>query len=390
MAVMTGMWTALFNVLKALLLLVAAFIVAAIVKSIVFKIIERTKLNIILMKADGQTAPPGTTKEYIGKLAYFLVFLLFVPGIFDLLGVNSVTTPIVGLLNQIWGYLPNILAAVIILVVGLLIARLVRQLLVPLFSRLKVDALQEKAGIAVSEKARLSQTLAYIVYVFIVIPVVIMALQALKIDAISQPAISMLDIIFAFIPNIIVGILVIVVGAMIGKFTGQIVERLLAATGVDEKLSGLVEGSAKRFVLSHVAGIVVQTVIVIFFCVEGFNVLKLEVLTQIGGAVISYMPRALAAVVIFAIAALGASAVARLLSRNGLDAYVLIVRAAIYIVAVFMILNQLGIAAVIVNTAFIVILAALAIAFAIAFGIGGRTFAAEALKKLSDKNGSKK
>ena len=49
-----------------------------------------------------------------------------------------------------------------------------------------------------------------------------------------------------------------------------------------------------------------------------------------------------------------------------------------------MVLSQLGIAADIVNAAFKLVLAAIAVAFAIAFGVGGRDFASHTLKKLED------
>ena len=50
-----------------------------------------------------------------------------------------------------------------------------------------------------------------------------------------------------------------------------------------------------------------------------------------------------------------------------------------------MVLSALGIAKEIVNTVFIVIVAAVAVAFAISFGVGGREFAGRSLKKLEAK-----
>ena len=61
-----------------------------------------------------------------------------------------------------------------------------------------------------------------------------------------------------------------------------------------------------------------------------------------------------------------------LLKKGGFDSYAMAARIAVMTLAVFMILNQLGIAREIVNSAFILILAALAVAFAISFGIGGK------------------
>ena len=97
-------------VIKAVLILLLAFIVSAIVRSAVTKLLAKTKLG---KGAEGQEA--GNALTMIGKLVHLVVFLLFVPGIFDSLGMNNVSAPILGLLNTIWGYLPNILAAVLIL-----------------------------------------------------------------------------------------------------------------------------------------------------------------------------------------------------------------------------------------------------------------------------------
>lgn len=69
--------------------------------------------------------------EHISKLVHLGVFLLFVPGIFGSLGMDEISMPILNLLDTMWGYLPNILAAVVVLWVGLFISRLVREILTP-------------------------------------------------------------------------------------------------------------------------------------------------------------------------------------------------------------------------------------------------------------------
>lgn len=376
------------SIVAAALILVIAFVVAAIVKSLVLKLIDKTKLKDILTKADTE-GKPGSAKEFIGKLVYLLVFLLFVPGIFSALGLGSVMAPISNILNTIWGYVPNIVAAAIVLVVGNLIAKLVRQLLVPVFDKLNINKLQEKAGIEVKGADKLSNTLAYIVYVLILIPTVIMALTVLNITVISTPAVSMLNTVIGFIPNIVIGLVIIVIGCMIGKLVGQIVTKLIASAGLDAKLQGLLDDKNQKFVLSKVTGGVVYAVVVIFFVVEGLNVLKLDVLTQIGAVIIAYMPTVLAAVLILAATVIVSSMVEKALRKNGLNTYAVVAKAAIIVVGVFMILSQLGIAAEIVNSAFVLIVAALAVAFAIAFGVGGKEFAAKALKKLEEKKDDK-
>ena len=379
----------LLNVCKALLLLALAFIVAAIVKKLVMMLMSKTKLKNLIDKADKEG--DGTRiAGYIGKLVYLLVFLLFVPGIFSVLGASSIAAPILNVLDKVWGYVPNIVAAGIILTVGLLVAKLIRELLIPVFQKIKLDKLQEKAGIDVKDNAKLSNTLAYVVYVLIIIPVVIIALQALKISAISDPAVGMLNTVIGFIPNIIIGILIVGAGVWVAKLAGQIITSLIAATGVDKKLSDQLDGKAKEFVLSKIVGIVVQILIIVFFTVEGLSVLKLDILSGIGGSIISYMPKLLAAVIILALAITLASLLARFMNKNGIGRYAILAKIAIYIVAGFMILTQLGIAKDIVFWAFVIILAAVAVAAAIAFGIGGRNFAEKTLEKLDCKDDEEK
>lgn len=375
----SGIWA----VIKAALLLLLAFITAAVVKSLVVKLFTRTKLNALFKQSD---STGGTEKsvDFIGKLVHLLVFLLFVPGIFESLGMREVSSPILNLLNTLWGYLPNILAAVLVLWVGFFIARLVRELLVPVFGRLKVDALQEKAGIQVSDTGRLSSTLAYIVYVLILIPVIIAALQVLNIEAVSAPAIRMLDTIFEFIPNILAALVIITIGCMVAKFSGNIVESLIASAGFDTKLQQHLAEKENGFIISKVIGKTVHIIMVVFFIVESFSVLHLSVLTNIGNAIIGYMPYILASALVLLTCYVCDGLAGKALLKGGHTVLAMVSRIAIYTVGIFMVLSELGIAKEIVDTAFVLIIAALAVAFAISFGIGGRDFAGKILKRLSD------
>ncbi|MBR1855277.1 MAG: mechanosensitive ion channel [Lachnospiraceae bacterium] len=365
------------GIVWAVILLVLAFVVASIVKGMIVGLLQKTKLNQIEGSKD--------LIAYIGKFTYLFVFLLFIPGIFGSLGVGTIANPISSFLNVVWGYLPNIVAAIVILIAGTMIAKLVRELLVPLFRKLKIDELQQKAGIEVKEDAKLSSTLAYVVYVLIIIPVIVAALQALRISVITQPAVAMLDKVISFVPNIVVTLILILVGTRVGRFAGQLVSKLIASSGVDAQIRKLIGDKVPKFVFSDTVGMIVRIVLDVFFIVEGISVLKLDVLTGIGTTMIAYMPNVLAAVLILIGAFLLSIAAEKGMEKNGLKDYAVITRVAIMVVAAFMVLNQLGIASTIVNYAFIIITTAIGVAFAISFGVGGRSFAARMLDKLGDK-----
>lgn len=366
-------------VVRALLILILALAAASLAKKLAAKAWNKLPLK--------ERITPAETANSMGELlcsaVYLLVFLLFAPGILSALGLESMSQPITGILTAFWGYLPNIAAAGIILVVGLMAARLVRQLLAQLLSKLKLDALQHKTGVELPETGKLAETAAYIVYVLILIPAAIAALQALDIEAVSRPAVEMLSRIVAFIPNVAVGLILAVIGCVTGKLGGQIVEKLTAASGLDEKLAALLDADEKMsaFRLSKAAGVTVNVVVDIFFAVEALNVLQLEVLKQIGAAVIGYMPSVLAAVLIAMGCMLAASAAAKLL-KGQKKVYTSLARTAIFVLGAFMVLSQLGVAGTLVNAAFILLVGALAVAFAVAFGLGGREFAARTLERL--------
>ena len=128
-------------------------------------------------------------------------------------------------------------------------------------------------------------------------------------------------------------------------------------------------------------------VIVIIFLVQGINVLGLGILTSIGASIISFLPVALSAIIILAIGIFAANMAGSAIENKFPSAKgaALIAKVAIYVVTAFICLNQLGVAIAIVETTFLFIIAALCIAFAVAFGIGGRTFASNMLEKLEKK-----
>ncbi|NLP14191.1 MAG: mechanosensitive ion channel [Clostridium sp.] len=375
------------SVIHAVLLLVLAYVVALIAKALVVKALKLLKIDKRIDKLGVVDEATGSSLDFIGKLVFVIVFLLFLPGVLDKLGFDNVSTPITMLVTQFLNYIPNVIAAIIILMVGGLVAKIIRQLIAPILKKLNVDKLQEKAGISTSENATISSVISYVIYVIILIPVIIAALQALNITAISNPAIAMLNTMFGMLPNIFVAIALVVIGTIVARIAGKLLAQILSGLGTDSILKKMVpsdNSKLKDFSLSKAIGEFVKYVIILLFVVEATNVINLEVLRNVGGAIIAYLPMVISSVIILGIALLISSWVGGFIEKKCPDAKLTatIAKTAIVVVAVFMVLIQLGIATTIVSAAFIIVLGALAVAFAIAFGIGGRDFAANTLKKF--------
>ena len=391
---MTNFWHSISQVIPSLvsvvLILLLAFVVSSVAKSLVVKGLKKINADKYTDKLGIADEKTGSSLDFLGKLVFFIVFLLFLPAVLDKLGIHNVSAPIVSMVSQFLNFIPNILAAVIILFTGIFVANIIRQLLIPILKRFNVDKIQEKAGIAAGENATISSVISYIVYVLILIPVIIAALQVLNISAISNPAIAMLNKIVLFLPNIFVAIAIVIIGVLIARIAGKLLTSILSGVGTDTFIKKIVtdeNSKLQNLSISKVIGETVKYIIILLFVVEAINVINLEILRYVGEAIISYLPFVISAIVIIIAALLFATWIENLIQKNFPQAKfsALAAKSIIIILAAFMILNQLGIASTIVNATFIITLSSLAIAFAVAFGIGGREFASNVLKKVESK-----
>src|SRR5699024_8068902 len=112
------------DVIAALLLLVLAWIVASIARGIVRKIFVKMGLHKVISRASfiRDEEHGKSILAQVGQVMYFLVFILFLPSILDALNMNSVSQPISNMMNKLLGFIPNLFAAGLILVIGLFIA----------------------------------------------------------------------------------------------------------------------------------------------------------------------------------------------------------------------------------------------------------------------------
>ncbi|MER2173229.1 MAG: mechanosensitive ion channel [Carnobacterium sp.] len=385
------------TLLGAILLLLLAWIVATLVKKAVQKGLKAAGFGRLLTKwgVTNSQEQADTTIDSLAQVLYFLIWLLFLPGILSMLGLDAVAQPISNMFDSALNFLPNLLAAVVIVAVGVFVARFVKNLVYNLALTLNVDKWVSKftssdsdttATPSASQKSTMAKVLGNIVYVVVLIPIVTIALETLNIDSISRPIVGVLNQVLAAIPNIIVAVILLAVGVAIAKFVGNLLTDLLSSTGINGLTKYIKNSGNMNFDLAKIIGQTVTVVISVFFVVEALNVLNLEVLNAIGAAVIAYLPLVLSALIILGIGVVGGTALGGFISKSTGNKFAgEILKYILIVLSVFMALNQLQFATSIVNLAFILILGALSVAFAIAFGVGGRDFAKSQLAKLDKK-----
>ena len=193
---------------------------------------------------------------------------------------------------------------------------------------------------------------------------------------------------FAWVPALIGALVVLLIGYLVAKIVGKIVARASEKSGLDRTLHAGPGGSTVAKVVprpSLLLGTVVFWAIFLSAISLAASVLHIKALTAFVGAVWAYLPNVIAALAIFIVAGLIATAVATLARRVMGDTgigRVIAVGAPILVmtIATFMILNQLKIAPAIVTITYAALLGAIALGSALAFGLGGRDVAARMLE----------
>ena len=136
------------QLIGAVILIFIAWLIATIVRLIIVKTLKASKIDEKLSSKIGmEEGKVSPISKPLGDTAYWLIFLLFLPAILSSLKLEGLLAPVQGLLNEILGYLPNIFTAVIILVVGWFVARIVSRVVTNLLAAVGTDKLGEKIGL---------------------------------------------------------------------------------------------------------------------------------------------------------------------------------------------------------------------------------------------------
>jgi hypothetical protein len=410
------------GIIGALVLLLLAWLLATLLRAIIVRFMNASGLARRLSEdAEVQPRDRISIAQTIGNVVYWLVFLLFLPAILDALNLQGLLAPVQGLVNEILAFLPNLLGALLILVIGWLIARIVRQIVTNLLAGMGVDRFGERTGVSNAlGQLSLANLIGTIVYILILIPVAIAALNALNIPAVSQPAAEMLTNLLNALPAIFGAFLLLGIAYFIARLVGSFVAGVLANLGFNSLFRWLglymdprrptppppsvqpegaepevsaemaARGAAPgemqpgRWTPSEIVGYLVTVAIMLFAIMEAANLLGFEILAVLVSNFIVAAGRVLVGLVIFGLGLYFSYLVDRVIRESGVSQSNILApaaRVAIIIFSAALALREMGIAESIVNLAFGLLLGAVAVAIALAFGLGGRDIAARQLER---------
>jgi hypothetical protein len=200
-----------------------------------------------------------------------------------------ISEPLEGFLNRFILFLPNLISAILLLIIGLFMGWLTRKILSRLLMILKIDEFSERHGInnilikgGIKEKpsslaGRFTGWLVFFIFLII-------SLSSLNVPAIER----LLERFFLYLPNLFVAIIILLIGYLLSDFSGR--AALIASVNAGLKASGLIGRSVKLTIFLLAAtmaleqlGIGRETIIIAFAIVFGGIVLALSIAFGLGG-----------------------------------------------------------------------------------------------------------
>ncbi len=381
------------QILGAGILFLVAWLLATIVQKLITVSLQATKIDEKISEKSGEKEKKAVPlSKTLGDIAYWLVFLLFLPAILGALNLGGILQPVQNMLDKILEFLPNVLTAGIILLIGWFVAKIIRQIVTGLLSAVGTDNLSEKVGLSsVLGDKNLSGLIGLVVYILILIPIVIAALNTLNLDAITHPASNMLNQTLDAIPKIFAAAIILIISYVIAKIIAGFVENLLSGLGFDKifvQLGVTKEVSEDAKSPSKLVGYIVLVAMMLFAFTEAFDTLGFEMLSKLVAEFTVLGGHILLGLVIFMLGLFFANLASEAVKSSGVanaGFLATVTRIAILVFAGAMGLRYMGLANEIIVIAFSFLLGSIAVAAAIAFGIGGKDLAAKKLEEWNKK-----
>jgi small-conductance mechanosensitive channel len=199
-----------------------------------------------------------------------------------------------------------------------------------------------------------------------------------------------------FVPGLLGAIILFIIGWFVANVVGKAIGQLIAALKVDKLFESaganafMVRSGVKLSVSGFIAGVVKWFIVIVFLMAS----LQIVGLTQVNDflreAVLYYLPKVIIAALVLVIATILADAMRKLVKASAQAANIRsanmlgsITSYAIWLFALIIALSELGIATAFMQILFTGLIAALAIALGLAFGLGGQVAAARAIEKVA-------
>jgi len=285
-------------------------------------------------------------------------------------GLTDVLAPLKDMVKEFTAALPNIVGAGVVGYAGWVLAKIVSELVGVGLNKAD-QKIAEHVG---NDDIKVSKFGSAFIFGGILLPMVVAALGILNIPAISEPASDMINKLMAAVPNIVAAGIILLVAYFVAKFVVYMLTGLLDGMGINElpEKIGLANVFNDSFTPTKFIGGAVMFFSMLTASISAVEKLNMDVISNIFARVLEFGGGILVGGLILIIGNVLGSLAHDKLAKNGNAGIANIARFAILGLVLAMGLRQMGLADNIVNMAFGFTLGSVAVAAALAFGLGGK------------------
>lgn len=373
---------------RALILLVAAWVLAAVLRRAVRAALDLAGVDDRLDESGDGEARPSRLSHTVPEAVYWIVLLLFLPAVLRALDLEGVLLPVETIVDEVIRFLPNVLGAVIILLAGWLLARIVKAMVVNLLVVLGFDRAADRLGVRrVLGSRNPSAVVGGLAYLLVLFPVILTGLDRLGLEVITGPATDVLGRVLGAVPLVLVAAGLLLTAYIVGRIVSNLVRDLLREGGFDHLLTriGLTGATPpEELSASNIVRVLLLALIMVVAAIEAASLIGFDNASGLLTRLLEFAGHVFLGLVFLGIGVALASFSARAIAASSIPQarlFALLARIGILLFTTAIGLEQMGIANEIIELAFGIVLGAVAVAFAVAFGLGGRDAAARQIER---------
>lgn len=349
----------------AIVIIIVGYVVAKLIAGLVQKGLKAITIDDKLAKLLGKDCD-GCEKGF-SKFLFYLLMLFVVVFALNVAGQSKAVEPLQQILDQIFGFIPRLIAALAIGFVAWILATLARNVLQALLSATNVD---ERLGLG--ENKPITNSVGMVAFFGIILLLLPSVLNALELNEISEPINKIVNQITGYVPSLFSGIILFAIGYLVASIVQKVLSNVLSTIGTDKLLSklgysggDLIAGKPLSVVISYIA----MATILVIIGAEAIKVLQLEFISDLSTGFVDGYFNILAAVIIFCVAIYVANIVGQLIEPKSAF-WARFARLAILVFLGAVALQKANISS-LTNETFQYAITASIIAAAFAIGVGG-------------------
>jgi len=328
-----------------------------------------------------RTREDGSVTDFVSPIvslvkAVLTIFVLI--AVLEHFGLMNVLDPLKSMASKFAAAVPNIIGAGVIAYAGWIIAKVLAQLAGVALEKVD-ERVAERTG---NEEISIAKFGRALVFAVVLLPVIVSALGVLDIPAISVPASNMIEKLMAAVPNIVGAAIILLVVYVAAKFVVFVLNGLLDGMKFDALAEKIGIGGlfSESFTPTRLVDMAIMFFSMLAAAVAAVNVLQIEVISEVFASVLEFGAGLLIGGLILIIGNFLGTLAYEKLTKHGSPGLANIARIAILGLVLAMGLKAMGLADNIVSMAFGFTLGSVAVAAALAFGLGGR----DAAKSIAD------